>query len=283
MTRRSWRGVLAVAMAIGVGLVASACGSSAPSGPKAGPDYVALGDSYTAFPGTSSTINALCSRSSTNYPHQLAAALHYTLTDVSCSGAKTKDLTGSQKAGVAPQFDALSKSTKLVTISIGANNDLISSVLFLNCRYVIAQNPTGQPCRNATASWAATAFTQLEPQLVAAYQAIKTRAPNARVLVVGYPQILGNSGTCAKYAIATGDVAYIDELNTKLNDAVRTAAKAAGVQYVDLSQLSMSHGICSASPWINGATTMPGVALAMHPFAAEQQAVAALLEKKLKG
>jgi lysophospholipase L1-like esterase len=283
MTRRSLRTGLALAMTAGLALLVAACGSTPSShDAKTNGTYVAMGDSYTAFPGTSSIINTACSRSSTNYPHQLATALHYTLNDVSCSGAQTKDLTGSQKSGVAPQFDALTASTKLVTIGIGANNNLISSVLFLNCRYVVAENPTGSPCRNATTSWAATAFTQLKPQLVAAYQAIKARAPHARVLVIGYPQILGNSGACGRYSIATGDVAYVNELNAKLNDTVSAAAAAAGVEYVDLSTQSMSHGICSSSPWINGATTIPGLALAMHPFAAEQQAVATLLEQKLQ-
>ena len=270
-------------MATGLALVVAACGSSStPPNVATRGAYVALGDSYTAFPGTSATINVPCARSSTNYPHLLAAALHYALTDVSCSGAKTKDFTGSQKVGVGPQFAALTKATKLVTVSIGANNNLISSVLFLNCTYVRFENPTGSPCRNQTATWAASAFTQLEPQLVSTYQAIRQRAPNARIIVVGYPQILGNSGACAKYQVAAGDVAYINELNTKLNATVEAAASKAGVEYLDIAQASMDHGICSASPWINGRTTIPGIALAMHPFAVEEQAVAALLEQKLK-
>lgn len=281
MTRRAWQPVLALVIVVGLAVMAAGCGTSTPT-VKAGNTYVALGDSYTAFPGTSTEINTPCHRSSGDYPHLLASALKYPLTDMSCSGAATKDLTGSQKPGVLPQLAALGTSTKLVTVSIGANNDAISTVLLLNCTFVRWLAPSGAPCAAKTATWYATVFTKLRPALVASYKLIREKAPNARVIAIDYPQILGNSGTCAKYQIATGDVAFLNQLNTRLNDTVRAAAAEAGIEFLDIAPASLSHGICSTSPWIAGSEPIPGVALQMHPFASEQQAVAAMLEQKLR-
>ena len=70
-----------------------------------------MGDSYTAGPGilpVSPTAPPQCGQSAANYPHLDAAALGLSLTDVSCGGAKTENLTNEQFPGVTPpQFNAL--------------------------------------------------------------------------------------------------------------------------------------------------------------------------------
>lgn len=258
------------------------CGGSSPNA-QAGAFYVALGDSYTSFPGTSAEINPPCHRSGANYPHLVAAALKYKLTDVSCGGAATKDLAVSQMAGVAPQLTALGPSTRVVTVGLGANDDAISSVLLIRCMLQRPSDPTGRPCELKTAAWASRAFQLLRPALVASYAAIKAKAPKAQVIAIGYPQILGDSGACAKYPLASGDVAYVNALNFRLNQTVRVAAAQAGVAFLNIAPASMSHGVCSASPWVNGRWPIPGVASPMHPLPAEQQAVAAMLEQILRG
>ena len=80
--------------------------------------YVALGDSYTAGPLIPVTQVANgCFRSTNNYPSLVARALAVpTFVDVSCSGAQTKDMTTGQLPGVAPQFDALTPDTDLVSV-----------------------------------------------------------------------------------------------------------------------------------------------------------------------
>lgn len=282
MRRRAWRAVTAGVLTAVLSAVVAGCGTSSP-GPRAGAFYVALGDSYTAFPVTAPQIGGSCLRSNGNYPHLVAATLNYALTDVSCAGADTKDLVGSQMAGVAPQLAALGPSTRLVTVGIGANNDAISSVLLIRCILERRFDPSGRPCELKTAGWASTAFLRLRPALVASYQAIKARAPKARVIAIGYPQILGDSGACAKYPVAAGDVAYVNALNFRLNQTVQVAAAQAGIAFLNIAPASMSHGICSASPWVNGPRLLPGIAIPMHPLPAEQQAVAALLERSLGG
>src|SRR4051794_36083494 len=82
--------------------------------------YVSLGDSYTAGPVIpQQQTNPLgCLRSDHNYPHLVATSLNAALlTDVSCSGATTNDMTQPQnvEGGTnAPQFDALQPDTAAV-------------------------------------------------------------------------------------------------------------------------------------------------------------------------
>lgn len=283
MTRRARRGTVVAALLTALSAVVVGCGSTGPHRPKATINYVALGDSYTSFPGSSSQINVACLRSSKNYPHLVASALNYHLVDMSCSGATTADLTSWQNLGAAPQFVGLTASTQVVTVSIGANNSQLSSLLLGGCvSFKSVSASQNNPCEVSTFNEAASALELLKPTLIATYQAIRAKAPDARVIVVGYPQILGNSGTCARFPLAAGDVAYVNTINSQLNNVVQQAALTAGVEYLDLANPSMTHGICSADPWINGMTNEPGKAFPLHPYATEQQAVAMLLEQMLK-
>ena len=44
--------------------------------------------------------------------------------------------------------------------------------------------------------------------------------------------------------VAVGDVPYLRSLQTTLNDAVRRAAAATGVTYVDMNRVSEGHDAC---------------------------------------
>src|ERR1700748_3323643 len=83
--------------------------------------YTALGDSYAAGPLTpNQSLNPLgCFRSDHNYAHVAAAAKGLTLTDVSCSGATTNDMTEAQNVDPGPnppQFNGLNASTGVVSL-----------------------------------------------------------------------------------------------------------------------------------------------------------------------
>ena len=105
---------------------------------------------------------------------------------------------------------------------------------------------------------------------------MRERSPDARIIVVGYPQIAPESGTCDALPLAAGDYAFVRQVNQGLSDAVRLGAADAGAEFLDLWGPSAGHDICSSDPWINGRVTT-GAAAAYHPFAVEQQAVADLL------
>src|SRR5881227_1384907 len=87
--------------------------------------YVALGDSYSAASGVLPPDPAAppeCLRSLVNYPHVIASHIGAQLTDVTCGGAQSSHFFTSQYQGVPPQLDALSKGTRLVTMTIGGND-----------------------------------------------------------------------------------------------------------------------------------------------------------------
>jgi lysophospholipase L1-like esterase len=272
-----------------LGLLASAAMPVASADP--GPQfqrYVALGDSYTAAPFVPTLqVAGGCYRSTNNYPALTAAALGVaTFVDRSCSGSQTKDMTTSQLPGVGPEFDALTPDTDLVTVSIGGNDFSVFGTLVGYCPTLRASDPTGAPCRDAMRAdgedrlFAELAETRVRVTTVVAQ--IRERAPEATILVVGYPEIAPRVGTCPDLMpIADGDYRYANQVNQRLTWALRDAATANHVRYVDVWSASQGHDVCSADPWINGQYTDPTRAAAFHPFANEQLAVAGLIEAAL--
>jgi lysophospholipase L1-like esterase len=262
--------------------------TSANAAPQPVTRYVALGDSYTAAPLVPSIIPANgCLRSTNNYPHVVARTLGVPdFVDVSCSGAQTKDMFGSQMAGVAAQLDAVTPDTDLVTLGIGGNDFQAFGTLVGFCPTLAPTDPTGAPCRDAMRSdgqdrlLAAVAITRQRIHEV--IDAIKERAPHARVVVVGYPEILPRQGTCPSLMpLATGDYRYGNQVNQRLTWALREAAAQEHVDYIDVWQASQGHDVCSADPWINGQHPDLTRAQAFHPFAVEQAAVADLIVASL--
>ncbi|GAA2149413.1 SGNH/GDSL hydrolase family protein [Nocardioides koreensis] len=248
--------------------------------------YVALGDSYTAAPLVPETdVTNGCLRSTDNYPALVAAALPGTeLVDVSCSGADSGSMVGVQRTGdqpQPPQFDALTEETDLVTVGIGGNDFNLFATLIGTCVRLRSSDPQGAPCEAQFTSGGtdqlARELRQIRGHVAAIVTGIRDRAPHARVVVVGYPQILPDQGSCRSLLpLAAGDYAYARRINEGLAAAVERGAGKADA-YVDTFGPSAGHDICADDPWINGQATDPNRALAFHPFAAEQKAVARLV------
>jgi lysophospholipase L1-like esterase len=251
--------------------------------PLAGTVYAALGDSYSAGSGvlpvdTSAPLE--CARSTANYPHDIAGTTGADLTDVTCGGAETKDFTSSQYPGVAPQLDALGPDTGLVTLTIGGNDNNTFVGAILDCAVAAAGTlEQGSPCKDQYGtSFTDTVDTKTYPAVKAALQAVHDKAPNARVAVLGYPWILpatADPSCWAKMPIASGDVPYLRDLQTHLNDAVQRAAQETGSTYVDFSSVSEGHDACapSGTRWIEpalfGSNYVP-----VHPNATGEQEMA---------
>jgi lysophospholipase L1-like esterase len=219
-----------------------------------------------------------CFRSSANYPALVAKKLGADLQDRTCSGARIVHLTTSEFADVPAQLPAVTQATTLVTIGIGGNDQSVFQQLTTTCPRLRSSDPTGAPCQaksnaSGTDSFLA-ALTKTRTDLTAALKRVHQQAPQAKVLVVGYPQIVSADHVCARIPLARGDFAYAAKINVALNDALRGAAQDTGSTYVDVYAASKGHDICAADPWINGSVTDQKKALAYHPFAVEQQAVA---------
>ena len=87
------------------------------------------------------------------------------------------------------------------------------------------------------------------PNVGAVLAEIRRRSPNARVFVVGYPQVLPDRGLGCwpSLPIAPGDVGYLRTKAKELNQMLRTQATAAGVTYIDTYGPSEGRSSC-ASP-----------------------------------
>ncbi|KQT93994.1 hypothetical protein ASG49_03375 [Marmoricola sp. Leaf446] len=249
--------------------------AAAPADGSGGPSYVALGDSYTSAPFVPQTdVAGGCFRSDDNYPAQVAEALGARLTDVSCAGADTSDVRRPQLDGVPPQADALGPDAELVTVSMGGNDGGVFSTLVGQCgRPGVAATDCSRPISAATESRLRERLGRTATDLARVLRLAARRAPDARVLAVGYPVIVAGDA-CDALPLSAASQAAAARLNTELNDAVRTAARRAGATYVDVAAATEGHDICAEDPWVNGATTDQQRALAFHPFAAEQRAVA---------
>jgi lysophospholipase L1-like esterase len=267
-----------------VGLVVAAPASQA-SAPLR---YVALGDSYSAASGVlppDPTAAPQCLRSTSNYPHLVAADTGAELTDVTCGGADTSDYFTPQYDGVPPQLEALGADTELVTMTIGGNDSGVFINSIVQCGIAGASTlGQGSPCKDRYgSSFEDTVRNTTYPSLVNALQAVRDAAPAARVAILSYPWILPTSGGCFdKMPVAEGDVPYLRSLQTTLNDAVRRAAEATGATYVDLNEVSEGHDACQpiGTRWIEPVLqgTNPVI---VHPNALGEQQMAAQTEAVL--
>ncbi|HEY3530946.1 MAG TPA: SGNH/GDSL hydrolase family protein [Nocardioides sp.] len=215
----------------------------------AGMRYVALGDSYSAASGVypPDPTSPFCARSTANYPHVIAAKTGARLTDVTCGGAETKDYTQSQYPGVAPQLDAVHRRTRLVTMTIGGNDNNTFIGAIVKCGAAgLSTLGQGSPCRDMYGNRFSHDIRQKTyPALVTALKAVRHKAPHARVAILGYPWVLPPTMGCFdKMPVAKGDVPYLRGVQATLNDAVRRAAEATGATYVDFSRVSEGHDAC---------------------------------------
>jgi lysophospholipase L1-like esterase len=252
--------------------------TSSSTAPEPRPSYVALGDSYTAAPLISDeAATDGCLRSPTNYPRLVADELGYDLVDVSCAGATTENLRTAQATSTSeapPQLDAVTADTALVTIGIGGNDGAVFSRL-IGC----AANGVGTVACGADLE---AAIDDVGGHLTEAIAAVRERAPEAEVVVVGYPQIIAPDASCPdRLPIRAEDAPALAALNERLHTVQEAAAAAADTPYADLFEASRGHDVCSDDPWVNGQQTTPGVGLALHPLAAGQVAAAELVVEAL--
>ncbi|HEY3478474.1 MAG TPA: SGNH/GDSL hydrolase family protein, partial [Streptomyces sp.] len=235
-------------------------------------------------------VDANCARSDHNYPSIVAAARKATaFKDVSCSGATTDNMWKSQGTN-GPQLDALNRDTGLVTVQIGGNDIGFSSIIG-TCARLSSQDPTGDPCRRYYASSGidqlTVAVARTAPKIDAVLRAVHARAPHARVLVVGYPDLLPDdgSGCYPSVPFAAKDFAYLRDTGKRLNLMLRLVAEWDRAEYVDTYGPTVGHDMCKAPDvrWIEPLQPASPAAPA-HPNAKGEEAMArAVLERLDKG
>ena len=184
----------------------------------------------------------------------------------------TEPQTGLPLGGTnPPQFDALSRKARLVTVGIGGNDAGLVGVAE-QCAQLGLTDPFGTACRDHYApggnDTVAARIEATRPRIDAVLQGIHRRSPKATVAIVGYPDVLPIDGmNCYPMVpLSRDDVAYIDSLIRRINAMIEDEAAANGALFVDTYDDSIGHDVCKLPPvrWFEGLVpTEP--AFPLHP------------------
>lgn len=248
--------------------------------------YVALGDSYTAAPLVPSPTGAPlgCLRSDHDYPSLVARALVVArLRDVSCFAARTGDMTAPQTVSLGSnpaQFGALDRATRLVTIGIGGDDEGLVGVAE-RCLELGLLAPTASACRDRYAPGGVDAIAariaDTAPRVAAVLRGIRERAPLARVVVVGYPDVAPHDGRGCwpLVTLSDDDVRYFDGMVVRTNAMLAEQSEANGDEFVDTYDDSIGHDVCTlpGRRWFEGVVPT-AVAFPLHPNAAGVRSMA---------
>lgn len=223
--------------------------------PRSAAPYVALGDSFSSGEGvspfeTGTTLNAnTCHRSTRAYP-RLIAGTSAKIPSLgssgfrACSGAETKHVMDVPQWNEGTQLDLWpDRTTKVVTLTIGGNDigfgnfGLACAVPFASC--VIGSSPHNTAVNKIN--------NELPGKLEETYKKILKFAPNAKVYVLGYPQIIAEKAPNAAYDARCllfydpvakdhwADVRAARDIVTKLNAKISaTVAKVRSQSSVNL-------------------------------------------------
>jgi lysophospholipase L1-like esterase len=259
--------------------------------------YVAMGDSFSSGEGNppfeietdEDGVNE-CHRSPQAYPRLLQAEQMLGLaTFVTCSGATTSNILYGGVAdgawGEAPQVDALSADTEVVTITVGGN-DVGFGEYATECLHPI--DLTSGVCDEFTDIYDETMWkieNELGSKLVELYGELLEHAPNAEIYIAGYPHIAPykdieepfNQNCGELYGEIPnnwGDARAAYELTTRLNDMIEEAITAANSHHssdrltfvpVDNGAF-IGHDSCSSDSYFNG-IVYPDMEYSVHPNA----------------
>jgi lysophospholipase L1-like esterase len=271
-------------MAVAAGALVSTsmlAASAATTTLKPGDKYVALGSSYASGPAIPDQSDTGCQRSTNNYPGLLARKLKLALTDVSCGAATTDHIISTAQKDRPPQIDAVTPDTKLVTVTIGGNDvNYTSSNLLCAGESKPEHSCIGNEVHPEEID---TALAALPMKLVATFQAIKSKAPKAKIVALPYLRVFPSSATpCPpSVTIQPADLQYLVQFGDRMHAIIKDAAKAAKVTFVD-SYTPTGHDACApeAQRWVEGQPP-ESPALPFHPNANGMKAQAKMIAAAL--
>jgi lysophospholipase L1-like esterase len=202
--------------------------------------YVALGDSYSSGVGTRTYFEEGCKRSLAAYPELIARERPSTsLVFAACSGAKSGDV-------LSRQVSSLTTSTAIATITIGGNDAGFSEVI-TQCAL-----PWPWSCDSNIRNAQTYIRSTLPGQLNNVYASIRSHAPSARVIVLGYPRLFMGVDCNAGTFFSEDEMRRLNETADLMRNVERERAVAAGDTFVDAIPAFTGHAVCSSSEWLNG-------------------------------
>ena len=172
------------------------------------------------------------------------------------------------------QLDSLDKTTDLVTLGIGGNDDGILPGLVVACSK--ATMPTPDACSKFVEL---TLQRSLEdpvgPNLLRVLKEVRRRSPDALVLLVGYLRIAPDVDGCSDIPVKSPQLADFVAGERAIDAALAAAARRARVRYLSAYELSEGHDVCAGQgAWVNGTNPKEGDGEILHPRASGMRAVA---------
>lgn len=254
MKLRRWASTATAVVAF-LGLSTLTGATSAAAEETTATGYVALGDSYSSGVGAGDYDSGDCKRSANAYPKLWSAANSPSSFDfTACSGARTGDV-------LSGQLGPLNSSTGLVSISIGGNDagfaDAMTTCVLQGESACLARVQQAKDYISNT----------LPGKLDSVYDAIRSKAPSSKVVVLGYPHIYKLGGDCGA-GISEKSREAINSASDALNDVTAKRAADHGYSFGDVRPTFSGHEICSGDEWLHS-VTLP-VDESYHPTAAGQ-------------
>jgi len=246
----------ALAVAVGLAAVAALTGTAAAS--AASPiSYVALGDSYSSGDGAGNYSDGNCLQSANAYPVLWHNAHGGSFVNETCAGATTSDV-------INGQLGPLSASTTVVTITTGGNDVGFSSVME-TC--VLGSDSS---CVSAIQQAEQQAQSTLPGTLDTVLSDIASRAPNAKVVLLGYPQFYDLSKSSSCIGLSTTKRTYINQGASVLDSVISAAASRHGDTYANVNPDFAGHQICDSSSYLISVDWF-NLGDSYHPNASGQQ------------
>ncbi|MFD5516319.1 GDSL-type esterase/lipase family protein [Streptomyces sp. NPDC127066] len=212
--------------------------------------------------------------------------------------------------GEVPQVDQgwLDEDTTLVTLSIGGNDSRFTDILRGCVVTVYDCESSGYKLTRLNGAVDPEDLTVYEPKVIggmlpghlaAVYRAVHDRAPHARIVVLGYPQLFNPDPVASCAAIGTDNQRFMNSLATKLTAAIQGAVDTVHREGADISLVDpdwTGHWACepSAMEWTNSAIAwsqsgssgsdkeIPGAG-SFHPKAAGHSEFARLINQRIAG
>ncbi|MGV9411044.1 SGNH/GDSL hydrolase family protein [Nocardia sp. NPDC003693] len=263
-----WLCTAAVAVSASVSGATAAGADPAPEGKE----LVVLGDSFSANVWNIIEQETDCRRHGpTAWPTQLGKLMGVDGTDrmsnPSCPGASIDSGPGwtlAMQAKRADEEGAFGPRTKVVTFQFGMNdkwgkNEQTMWNSLQQCVFNVELGCGPEAVdEGRIPDYNGVSGKLFAERMRNAVTYIRYYAPNARLVLVGYPELFvsGSDTVClnffgvAPFVNPRGRAAV--EYFDRIDRAQREAAEILGLEFIDARALTAGHGLCSATPWVNG-------------------------------
>jgi hypothetical protein len=199
----------------------------------------------------------------------------------------------------APQINALNANTRFVTMTLGGNDISFADVMNKCIRQKSCQNDPFVKTRPRAAA-------ALTPTLAQLYGRIHEKAPNAKLIVAGYPHLFASTaqscsspgliGKLGRVEVDKGEITFLNHVGDNLNAAIGAAVlldQRAGhnTAFVDMVAAFRGHEACAnprkkSMDWIRDIDVFNVLTkrevFFFHPNSAGQQAYATEIEAAIK-